>query len=376
MTSRGRAYKCLRCNSFTGERSKVVSHFYKHHISLEEAPFYCTLCLFRTERQRELTRHVRGFIPHKQRQAAMKTYVESEFLKTSSKPYLVCEGRDIERLGQLESSRLWEERKRKPKEADLLTSILNEAGLDLTAFCSPAVPVTNVIQPSSEVDIQPLDLTPTACTTSILTPIINQTSMNVTTAPDLTSTNHITTSTVAALADDQPLDLTSHKTPIPTPKRKIVSDNIDSPSKRQKIECENPLDDMLSEGAFSPNYSTCSSPSTVSTEKESPSVISTKPSATIENQLGILENLRTVTCAVAELQKTVKTLSDVVVRLTERQTELEKKEEDFQASIKDKMNKMIDSMARSSYNLEILTERYHRDERYGRERERERHRRH
>lgn len=109
---RGRAYKCNRCENFIGERAKVVSHVYKLHVPLEEAPFYCTLCLFRCQRQKELTKHVRGFVPHLNRQEALEKLgpVDAKlFLKQSTKPYAIQES-DMVRLSREESESIWQER--------------------------------------------------------------------------------------------------------------------------------------------------------------------------------------------------------------------------------------------------------------------------
>lgn len=37
---RGRAYSCLRCPGFMGEKGSMISHAYKYHLPLDLAPFF------------------------------------------------------------------------------------------------------------------------------------------------------------------------------------------------------------------------------------------------------------------------------------------------------------------------------------------------
>lgn len=43
---RGRAYQCLLCDRYQGEKRHVIPHIYKYHIPLDSASFYCSLCHF------------------------------------------------------------------------------------------------------------------------------------------------------------------------------------------------------------------------------------------------------------------------------------------------------------------------------------------
>lgn len=49
--SRGRVYQYMRCryNPYQGESSKVVQHFYRQHVAIDDFPYYCTICKFLTK---------------------------------------------------------------------------------------------------------------------------------------------------------------------------------------------------------------------------------------------------------------------------------------------------------------------------------------
>ena len=60
---RGRVYKCLACG-YLEEKRWVVGHWYKalkHHT---EAPYYCSICLFRATKEKELQDHVKPGVYH------------------------------------------------------------------------------------------------------------------------------------------------------------------------------------------------------------------------------------------------------------------------------------------------------------------------
>ncbi|KAL3891420.1 hypothetical protein ACJMK2_003682 [Sinanodonta woodiana] len=68
--TRGRAYRCRKGPAevaIVGEKSKVVSHIYKKHTALDQSPFYCSLCTFRCQYQRDLERHVRYYSAHREK---------------------------------------------------------------------------------------------------------------------------------------------------------------------------------------------------------------------------------------------------------------------------------------------------------------------
>lgn len=118
INSRGRAYKCQECGH-VGERRRVISHFYKDHVRLDESPFYCTLCLFRSTEEDALLKHVRNDVYplHNQRLTSLKKkgaiIDENKILMKSLNPRLLVEGQDYQRLSQEASDGEWQ-RRRKP----------------------------------------------------------------------------------------------------------------------------------------------------------------------------------------------------------------------------------------------------------------------
>ncbi|KAL3883061.1 hypothetical protein ACJMK2_029354 [Sinanodonta woodiana] len=56
--TKGRAYQ------LDGEKGRIVAHFYKHHVSLDKVTYYCNLCNFRCNQQRDLERHVQYYPDH------------------------------------------------------------------------------------------------------------------------------------------------------------------------------------------------------------------------------------------------------------------------------------------------------------------------
>lgn len=65
LAKRGYAYECVKCGSkFRGEKRRVRAHVYKYHLALDEVPFYCSLCHYMTENERDIARHVKGYKPH------------------------------------------------------------------------------------------------------------------------------------------------------------------------------------------------------------------------------------------------------------------------------------------------------------------------
>ena len=111
--SRGRAYKCQECDH-VGERQRVISHFYKDHVRLDESPFYCTLCLFRTTEEDALLKHVRHDVYplHNQRLTSLKKrgviIDDRRILMKSLNPRLHVEGQDYQRLSQEASDVEWQ----------------------------------------------------------------------------------------------------------------------------------------------------------------------------------------------------------------------------------------------------------------------------
>ena len=89
---RGRAYQCLRCFHQQGVsvidvKQRIEEHIMKIHLSLDQVPFYCSLCLFRCRDRATLDDHVKNFSRHKQMVADRKCNNSSGFLKENPTPY-------------------------------------------------------------------------------------------------------------------------------------------------------------------------------------------------------------------------------------------------------------------------------------------------
>ncbi|KAH3710689.1 hypothetical protein DPMN_070181 [Dreissena polymorpha] len=42
----------------------MIDHIYKHHVALDDCPFYCTLCMFRCTTKEALQKHVTNYTKH------------------------------------------------------------------------------------------------------------------------------------------------------------------------------------------------------------------------------------------------------------------------------------------------------------------------
>ena len=119
---RGRVYRCLVCGYMAG-KGRVVSHWYKTHRHYTEAPFYCTVCLFRATKEKELVEHIKtGVYPPHQRCVDHRLQRNqpvdfNNMLMRSSSPKFPVEGVDIECMTTEDSSSFWDQRRR-PTSAD------------------------------------------------------------------------------------------------------------------------------------------------------------------------------------------------------------------------------------------------------------------
>lgn len=93
-----RQFSCMYCvrakRSHVAERYRMVAHIYKHHLALDQAPFYCTLCLFRCTTKDALDRHVVNYAKHAT-EAANIGGDPGRFLGQNPNPRLIQEGIDF-----------------------------------------------------------------------------------------------------------------------------------------------------------------------------------------------------------------------------------------------------------------------------------------
>ena len=71
---RGRAYMCVGCHTLTGERrigeaGPMQDHVLKYHVSQDQVPYYCRLCMYRCQTRGQMEHHVR----HNAKHVAMAT---------------------------------------------------------------------------------------------------------------------------------------------------------------------------------------------------------------------------------------------------------------------------------------------------------------
>ena len=114
VNSRGHAYRCRHCTTkeYVGDLGLARSHFYKHHVTLEENPFYCVLCGLRCEGQKKLENHIRGYAPHQKKKAAMedRTIPDERYLRKSVAPRFFKRERDTFEFGGPTSNAYWKKR--------------------------------------------------------------------------------------------------------------------------------------------------------------------------------------------------------------------------------------------------------------------------
>ena len=109
---RGRAYQCLLCENYKGEKRHVIPHIYKYHIPLDSAPFYCSLCHFITTEKKKLQDHVHHYSKHVE---AVRQYPDQgkSFMHENKDPILLVEGSHYGKMDRKDSHDLWSSRLRK-----------------------------------------------------------------------------------------------------------------------------------------------------------------------------------------------------------------------------------------------------------------------
>ena len=122
IAKRGRAYRCLGCTSYIGEKRYVTSHYYKYHLPLDRVPFYCSLCHFICAEEGKLKEHVAKYSKHLEAVDCLKKSGkepnESTYLNRNYNPVTVQEGHHYVKLSRVESRMVWIERYREEKKED------------------------------------------------------------------------------------------------------------------------------------------------------------------------------------------------------------------------------------------------------------------
>ena len=91
-------FSCIHCKrnrtSFVNERYRMTDHVKKHHFPLNQAPFYCSLCLFRCSSREALNKHVTDYKRHAVLAAMQGGGDQSRYLIENAHPKDVQEGDD------------------------------------------------------------------------------------------------------------------------------------------------------------------------------------------------------------------------------------------------------------------------------------------
>ena len=107
---RGKCYACLHCQAqgktYVEVRYRMVAHIYKHHLALDKAPFYCTLCLLRCSTKSSLLNHVSKYSRHRQAIAELGQVDSQRFLVENPDPATLIQGIDFRELTSEEASRM------------------------------------------------------------------------------------------------------------------------------------------------------------------------------------------------------------------------------------------------------------------------------
>lgn len=131
LSKRGLAYQCLRCHMpevYIAERSRVEAHLWKRHLPLDQAPYFCTLCLYRSTDYRSLANHIKSFQPHINHRNSLakegKFLGEEMYLKASTNTHMFNYNPaepDYRQLRPVESRQYWTSKARgQPAQATVM----------------------------------------------------------------------------------------------------------------------------------------------------------------------------------------------------------------------------------------------------------------
>lgn len=128
---KGRAYQCLRCCHQGGKevidvKARIECHIMKTHLSLDQVPFYCSLCLFRCSDKATLLDHVTKFKRHEVMAKMKGVSGNTECLKENANPYQIGL-EDYFVFSQAESTQIFLNRMRAKKGSSSNQDLLSEA---------------------------------------------------------------------------------------------------------------------------------------------------------------------------------------------------------------------------------------------------------
>ena len=89
---RGRAYQCLHCFHKKGKKvidvkGRLEDHILREHMTFQEVPFYCSLCLFRCLKWEQLVHHVSAYKRHVTMALKGNVVDNSAYLIQNPNPY-------------------------------------------------------------------------------------------------------------------------------------------------------------------------------------------------------------------------------------------------------------------------------------------------
>ena len=128
---KGRAYQCLRCCHQGGKevidvKARIECHIMKTHLSLDQVPFYCSLCLFRCSDKATLLEHVTKFNRHEVMAKMKGVAGNTECLKENPNPYQIGLD-DYFVFSQEESTQVFLNRMKSKKGTSSNRDVLSEA---------------------------------------------------------------------------------------------------------------------------------------------------------------------------------------------------------------------------------------------------------
>ena len=140
---RGLVFTCLHCDEYSDVRERCESHIFKSHVSLVQAPFYCTLCMFRSKSKKTFDNHHKenGYSLHVMRRSLLRQkdqrFNEDEFLKSCKNPYVVTVGKDMTVMTSEESQAFWDAKRAargKDRSTDAIADAARIAGIEGSNF--------------------------------------------------------------------------------------------------------------------------------------------------------------------------------------------------------------------------------------------------